>query len=271
MEVDLEVVVEEDRAEGQGCGSPLQVIRFQDPVLILVADRQAVRELFKATADADVVIGTQGSLKDLVLPIGIRRPEHSDLIGCPKFIDHGAELPRGEDGLLLDELGHGIIAVKVKFERTAPTLFCGNDDDPAGGPGSVDGCRGGIFEDGERLDIVWIDEAERVACAGDDAGLAWLYVVIEGYPIDHDEGVIAGAEGRAAADADRAAGPGLAAVGNDRHPGYLTRDHLFRGGDGAFLEVFFTDDGNGAGEVFFAGGTIADDDNLIEAGGAGGQ
>ncbi len=63
----------------------------------------------------------------------------------------------------------------------------------------------------------------------------------------------------------------LAAVGDNRDSGDLTGDHLFRGRDHAFLKFFFTNGGDGAGEVFFADRTITDDDNFIEARAARGE
>src|SRR5690606_32929251 len=133
-----------------------------------------------------------------------------------------------------------------------------DQDNAVGSTRTIDGRCIGIFEEGERLDIVRIDQAERIGTAIAAATGQW-------HAIDDDERVVAGIERRPGTDTDGAPRSRPATIGRDLYAGSFPRNQLFRRGDGPFLEILGGYGGHGTGQLPFTLGTVADDDHFFQA------
>ena len=166
VEVDGQVLVQQHGIEAEGQGLTGEVAGLQGTVLVVVADGCAVRHielgaLADLAAHGHVAFQGLGELEDFLLPVCVGVAEHS--VGFAAFavaLGHNlAELVSGEDVQVLGVLAHraGEVEVHVDGVVELAALLGGDDDDAVGCAGTVDGCRGGVLQHGEGLDVARVD------------------------------------------------------------------------------------------------------------------
>ena len=198
VDVERQVVVEQRGAEVDAGGGTLEVGGLQDTVLIGEACADAVRHVLQAARHRNIMVGRDGRVVDLLLPVGIGSTEEvlagrshilpaNGLAGI-ELLHEGAVLVAVKHVDVLGNGGHRHVAVVAHLGRRAlAALLRGDDDDTVGAAATIDGGGRGILQDGEALDVVRVDHGEGV-------GQTLHTLVVHGQTVDDDKRVVAGIE-----------------------------------------------------------------------------
>ena len=214
---------------------------------------------------------------DLAVGIGVRRVGHA--LVDPEVV--GLHEGLGVHQLLLVGL-RDLEGVGAVISHARPAFLAapgGDDDDAVGGSGSVDGRRGGILEHVDGDDVGRVDGIERGLIeagrqgGGAVAGGARDVSGVGGHrhAVDDIERLVVavGRDGTADVDVDR--GARLGGVGRHVEAGDTPEQHVVHAGDGGVVDVFGLDARHGAGQVLDRRAAVADDDDVLEAGGGLGE
>ena len=161
--------IQECRRESNIYSTPVVTGFLQSSLLTQICYRGPVwHHVPDISGDTDIVVGREGCTEDKILPVcEAVTHEFSDPVTrrCSFRIDLSIEvhkLLRHHDGHLPRYLLHAY-RTGVSDLRLACEAFLGGDDDHAVGcSGSIDcRCRG-ILEDCERLDVIGIEQVQRI-------------------------------------------------------------------------------------------------------------
>ena len=156
----------------------------------------------------------------------------------------------------IEHIGHrrDIFQARIGVERHFDAVLLGafgrDHDDAVGAAGAVDGCRGGVFQYVDRLDVRRRNVGNRR----------------DGESIHDVERRTALCDRVAPADVHRHFGVGSAVGGEHLHAGQFTRNGFGDVVDGRADDVFGRDRRHGSREVGAAHGSIADHDYLVDGG-----
>ena len=223
-----------------------------------VFQSNAVREVLHAARKRQIVVGTEAHAVDLILPVGILCAQQRNLIGRSIRVDRVAELVARHDRDRSDPRRNGVVRAEAHAKLVgALSPLRGDQDHAVGGARSVDRRGRRILEHGDVLDVVGVDQAERVARAGDAS-------VVNRHTVDDDERIVARVERGAAADPDAAPRAGHAAAVGDLHPGDLARHELLGRRDVPGQKIIGINRRHRSRQVAGLGRAVADHDRLVE-------
>ncbi len=205
------------------------------------------------------MVGAHGGMENFVLPVRIRIA-HQRAGGVAFRILRENRIPVfiGREHIdPVDRVAEGDVAGIADAYGFAEFPFFGRDEDDArGGPVAIDGGCRSVLEHRHRLDVVGVDDAQRVAAAGNVA-------VVHRHPVDDDKRVVGSRERRFAPDPY----PGPAArtaFRVDGNPGDLARQQFLRAGDGAPVEILRLHGLQRSGGVFPLNGAVTDHHNFFQ-------
>ena len=265
IHIDRQVLVEEVGREAQIEGPAFVFRGFERALLVGVAHRGAVgHAVVDVARQADIVVVRDGRPEDEFLPVGVLVAHHGVHLVAgggsrgEDAVHIAAELSGGHHGQLVG-VGLYAHAAAVRHARGVALALLGRDHDYAvRGARTVDRCRRGILEYGERLDVVGIDRLERV-------GHTRAAVRGDGHAVDHDQRIVRGIERCGAADADRRTRTGTSVTGNDVYARHLALEHVLGRYDGSAVELLGLDGYDRSGHVVLLDRTVADDHHVVDA------
>ena len=263
VQIEDQVIIQEGRIQVERSSNTLHLRAFNSTVVECVTHRSAVRHIhhfgFYATHERNVVVGRNSSTVDLVEPIYV--VVHEVVVGlcrltCSRCIS--AQFVACED---LEVLEHGTeadVTIVGHFQFLSGFTFLGCDeDDTVRCTATIDSGSGSVFEDGESLDIVRVNERERVRNTLNT-------IVIHGQTIDDDKRVIGSIQRRTSTDTDGCTTTRNTTVGCYVHTGDLTLDHVLCVGLETFVHVIRLDRGNRTGSIVFLNDTVTNDNDFVK-------
>ena len=251
------MTVEEARIDAEVTADTVHLVGLQYALLVVEARRDTIGELACCTADAEVVVTAVGQLIDLILPVCIGRAKLRDGSGVDT-LNQGTILVCREDTYTASSFGeralHGDSDLGLLPDLTT---LRGDHDHTIGSTRTVDSRSRSILQHVHRSDVLRVDGAE-------DTRSTSYCGVLDGYPVDDDQWVVACVERSTATDTDTTTGT-RRAVRGDLHPSDLPYEEFASSRDSPLLEVLLVDGADGAGEVLLLHRAVADDYNLLEA------
>ena len=270
------------------------VVTLADALLAGVVRRSVVTHALGTAADGEVILLADtlaGNLVQPVHPLAVvpgfqfAGRQHAGVVGGsvqagelrPVFVfvvcKFGTLLTVEtilQEGLfVIDHLGHTApvgdahLAVEVHDRGAAGTALGGDDDNTVSGTGTVDGGGGGVLQDVDALDIGRVD--------GVDGAVGKHTVDDQQRLVDalgRSRHGTAGRDGVLTADGHGlgvvAGGAGGRSIAQTGHLGGQGRQGVRVGEGGDVGVVAIVDAGDGAGNVTLAGGTVTDDNHIVQ-------
>ena len=136
-------------------------------------------------------------------------------------------------------------------------LLGGDDDDTVRTAATVDGRGRGVFQDGERLDVVRIDQRQRVVHT-------FRGIVVHRHTVDDNQRAVGGVQRSAAANTDFGTSARFARRCVDIHAGNLTLDHVLGRGYHTVILLIGLHGNDRTGEVVLLGHTVTNDHHVVQ-------
>ena len=198
---------------------------------------------------------------DLVLPVGVGIAQSLvsiALLTTIVVLDELAVLSSVHHIELLRNGTDGESAVVGNLRCLVLTAFlCGDDDDTVRTAATIDGRGRGVFQYGERLDVVRVHQCQRVVHT-------FRGVVVHRHAVDDNQRTVRGVQRSAAADTDLSTFAGSTIGRGDVHTGNLTLDHVLGRGDDTVVLLIGLHGYDRAGEVVLLSHTVADDHHVVQ-------
>ena len=222
-------------------------------LLIEVVERSPILRLSRATAECEIVVHGEGTVRDFLLPIRVRIAQSRHGRCAPEGVlplrHEGPVLLAGRQAQSLARHGRADIGL-VLDQRFTRTALRGDEDDAVGAAAAVNRRGRRVLEDRHRLDVVRTDRVERVArqsgIVADAGSIRRGRGALQRHAVDHVQRIVARADRGPAPDADLHVAARLAAARDDLDAGSAALNELRRIGDDTDLRVRGIDSRHGA-------------------------
>ncbi len=258
----FQLAVEEFGSEVETYGGALHTRGLQDTVVVCIGDVEAVGKPASCAADAQVVVMREGCTQNFALPVGGGVAHQIDGILGGVLVDQFAEFVAGGHVPSTACRIEVEVGAEVDLGLAAFAFLGGDDDHTVGCTATIDGCCGGVLEDGEALDVVGGNHGQ---------GAQRTVGVVHGHSVDNDQRIVGGVERSTAADADVGTGAGVTAVGCNYHTGACTYQQVVGVGGKSGLNFIGLDYGHTTGGVLFLHCTVTYYHEVLENFGVGGE
>ena len=123
--------------------------------------------------------------------------------------------------------------------------------------GTIDGCSRSIFQYRKRFNIFWVHQRKPIRHTLDT-------VVIDGQPVNYNQRIIAGIQGRASTDTDLCTSTRSTVIGNHTHTSYLSSQHILCIGSNTLTQFIWLDGSHRTGSVIFLHRAITNHHHIIQ-------
>ena len=250
-------------------GCTVEVRSLQSTLLGGVAHRSTIGKLIVnlvvgvVAIDAHVVVARQCGTENEALPIGVGLAHiflgvlTSRRALCEGGVDVLAELFGTHNLHLVRVYRNAQRAVVRHAGFVATALLGGDDNNTIRCTRTIDCSSRSIFQYGERLDIVGVNQRQRV-------GHTRTGVACYGHTVDNNQRIVRCVQRSSTTDTDGRARVGAAIAGDDLQTGDFTLHHILSRYYCTTVEFLGLNSYNRAGKVVFFGNTITDDYDVVD-------
>ena len=259
VEVDAEAVAVEARADDR-------------TVLVEVGTRYVELGPIGTPGEVHVRLRNRCRAEDLVEPVGgrvgsgvvveVAQAQGTGLNGSAVALAHHllyeADVFRAGQGLeAAPYFLVAVVAVDADLRFLLLAALGRDEHDAVAGAGAVDGCRCGVFQDFDGLDVRWVQVGQGVDLLAAHANLR-VAARIDGDTVHYVQRLVAGRNRRGAAHADGYRRAGRTRGGRDLYAGGLALQRLVHTGDRQTGDLLGGNLGYRARQFFAALGAVAD-------------